>query len=145
MSDPVKQAWSDVADELGALGGVLKDRVQGRASGDTGGGNRPDAGAALREAFEQVREAARDINDRTIGAVRDDVVADHVKQAARALTEAVSATLETIGQQIGGLFTSSRPTSADPGDEMSAVIAAGGEVVDVTDDGDPEVVGPNSA
>jgi hypothetical protein len=55
MSDPMKQAWNDVAEGFSTLGRMMKERYHG-ASGDEPGAaatadGTPDARAALREAF----------------------------------------------------------------------------------------------
>ena len=77
-SDPMKQAWNDVAEGFSTLGGMMKERYQG-ASGDKPGdaataGGESDAGAALRDAFDRLVAAGRELGDRAADVARDDDV-----------------------------------------------------------------------
>ena len=62
-SDPMKQAWNDVADGFSTLGGMMKERYQGAGgdkSGDTAtAGGESDAGAALRTCRPSRRRGPR--------------------------------------------------------------------------------------
>jgi hypothetical protein len=56
MSDPMKQAWDDVADGFSTLGRMMKEHYQD--TGDNGEtatvGAASDADAAFRQAFERL-------------------------------------------------------------------------------------------
>ncbi len=121
MSDPMKQAWNKVGDEFAALGRTMKDRYHGDEPGGTSGASQPsDAGTALRDSIDRLVAAARDFGDRAVEVVRDDDVRSQAKVAARTLNDAVSTTVEIIGEQVGGLFGRSprhpAPSGQDGGD-----------------------------
>jgi hypothetical protein len=153
MSDPVKDAWSEVADGFGKLGGVMKDRYQGEASdGPPADAGVPAAGEVdqgLREAFERLVAAGREVGQRAIDLVRDEEVNAQARRAAVSLNDALSATVDMIGREVEGLF-GRKPSAPTTETEQAtieteqATIAAGGEPTDVADDGAPEVEGPNS-
>ena len=91
-NDPMKQAWNDVADGFSTLGGMMKERYQG-ASGDetadaaTAAGE-SDAGAALRDTFDRLVAAGRELGDRAADVARDDDVRAQAKRAAASLNDA---------------------------------------------------------
>jgi hypothetical protein len=121
-SDPMKQAWNDVAEGFSLLGRMMKERYHG-ASGDEPGddvmeGGASDAGAALRDAFDRLVAAGRELGDRAADVARDDDVRAQAKRAATSLNEALSATVDLIGEEVGGLFRRSK------GDDSSAEIPA---------------------
>ena len=118
MSDPMKQAWGDVAEGFTSLGKTLKDRYQ--ADDTEGSASADEAEAALRDVFDRMVTATREFGERTGDVVRDDEVKTQAKQALRSLGDALSATADLIGEQVGGLFKPSRsgrspatPTSVD--------------------------------
>jgi hypothetical protein len=145
MSDPMKDAWSDVAEGFSSLGRVIKDRYQGDDAPPA-----PDAAAArldeaLRDAVERFVAAGREIGQRAVDVVRDPEVSAQARAAASRLDDALSATVDSIGREVAGWFrrpdepidVSDRPTDDD---DAAAAVEAGGDAVD-----DDEVEGPNSA
>ena len=122
MSDPMKQAWNDVAEGFSTLGRMMKERYQG-GSGDEPGaaatpGGTSDARAALRDAVDRLVAAGRELGDRAADVARDDDVKAQAKRAAASLNEALSATVDLIGEEVGGLF--GRSKSSDSSDELTA-------------------------
>lgn len=110
MSDPMKQAWTDVGDGFGALGRLIKDRYQGAPADETG--STSSASGALRDAIDKLVAAGREVGDRATDVVRDDDVKEQAKQAATALNDALSATVDMIGKEVGDLFK--RPKHDEP-------------------------------
>ena len=124
VSDPMKQAWRDVEDGFSTLGRMMRERYQGATESTTyHGGDRPgdasDAGAALRDAFEQLVAAGHELGERTADVVRDDDIRAQAKQAAASLNDALSATVELIGEQVTGFFK--RPSDDAPAGEPREV------------------------
>ena len=121
MSDPMKQAWNDVAEGFSRLGRMMKERYHGESGDDPGAaakaGGTPDA-AALREAFNRLVAAGRELGDRAADVARDDDVKAQAKRAAASLNDALSATVDLIGEEVGGLFK--RSASSDPSAELTA-------------------------
>jgi hypothetical protein len=114
MSDPMKQAWNDVAEGFSTLGHMMKERYQGPSGEETSEapGGTQDPGAALRDAFDRLVAAGRDLGDRAADVVRDEDVKAQAKRAAASLNDALSATVDLIGEEVGGLFKrSERPDS----------------------------------
>lgn len=102
MSDPMKQAWSDVGDGFSALGRTIKDRYR---SGETDVEEvTSEAGSAFKDALDKVVAAARELGDRAGDVVRDDEVKAQAKRAASTLNDALNATVDLIGQEVGGIF-----------------------------------------
>ncbi len=104
----MKQAWSDVGEGFSALGRMMKERYQagGADEGDEAAddsGTR-EAGAALRDAMDKVVSAARELGDRAADVARDDDVKAQAKRATGSLSDALSATVNLIGDEVGGLF-----------------------------------------
>jgi hypothetical protein len=122
MSDPMKQAWRDVEEGFSALGQMMRDRYQGTSAGpaDEPEPTTHDPGAALRDAFEQLVTAGRELGERAADVVRDDDVKAQVKRAAASLNDALAATVEMIGDQVTGLFK--RPHDAEPAAEPAPEI-----------------------
>ena len=112
MSDPMKQAWRDVEDGFSTLGRMMRERYKGAADDPDGTEESSASGAALRDAFEQLVTAGRELGDRTAEVVRDDEVRSQAKRAAASLNDALSATVELIGEQVTGFFK--RPPDAAP-------------------------------
>jgi hypothetical protein len=105
MTDPVKDAWGEVAEGFAQLGHTMKDRYRGpdRAGGAGSGGVEASADA-LRDAFERLVAAGRDIGQRATDVVRDADVQGQVRQAASSLEDALSATVDMIGREVTGWF-----------------------------------------
>ena len=106
----MKQAWSDVADGFTELGKRVKERYQGTGTDDTGG-EVTSSGTALRDAIDRLVAAGREVGDRATDVARDDDVKEQAKRAATSLNDALSATVDLIGEEVGALFR--RPKSAD--------------------------------
>lgn len=107
MSDPMKQAWSDVGEGFATLGRMMKDRYEGDDEAAGAAADERDdegAGAALREAVDRLVAAGKDLGDRASDVVRDDDVKEQAKRAASQLNDAIGATVDLIGAQVGGLF-----------------------------------------
>ena len=106
MSDPMKQAWSEVGDEFSSLGRMMKDRYQAAGSDAEAAvdDSTKAAGAALRDAWDRLVTAAKEVGDRTADVARDDDLRDEAKRAAGKLNDALSATVDLIGDRVGGLF-----------------------------------------
>ena len=118
MTDPMKQAWSDVEQRLSTLGRAIKEHY--RAAGDdepdvgaTVGGD-DEAGAALKGAFDRLVAAVREVGERAADVARDDDVKAQARQAAASLNDALSATVNMIGEQVGGLFKRSDKKGSEP-------------------------------
>ena len=114
MSEPVKDAWNDVAEGFAKLGSAMRDRYRSE-TGDVPGA--ADTGTAagferLREAFERLVDAGRDVGQRSVDVLRDADVNAQAKDAARALNDALSATVNMIGDEVGQWFGHGETTSA---------------------------------
>ncbi len=110
MNDPLKQAWDDVAEGFSSLGRMMKERYQSAAeqrSGSATSSNAPDAGA-LREALDRLVAAGRELGDRAVDLARDHDVKAQAKRAGTSLNDALSATVDMIGEEVGGLFKRSK-------------------------------------
>jgi hypothetical protein len=98
----------------------MKDRYQ--AGGDEPGGaeagGQPDAAATLRDAFDRLVAAGRELGDRAADIARDEEVRAQARRAATSLNDALSATVDLIGEEVGGLFK--RPKSANSTPEIPA-------------------------
>lgn len=120
--DPMKQAWNDVAEGFSTLGGMMKERYQGASGDETGdaatAGGESDAGAALRDALDRLVAAGRELGERAGDVARDDDVRAQAKRAAASLNDALSATVDLIGEEVGGFFGRSK------GDRSSSDITA---------------------
>jgi hypothetical protein len=125
-TEPMKQRWDDVGKSFESLGRVLKNRYSVHPSSEAPSGQAaPDDApsaeaaqeekAALREAFDKLMTAAKDFGDRAAGVARDPEVQSQTKEVAHALSSALSATVETIGDEVNGLFKRNKGGSA--GDE----------------------------
>ncbi len=106
MSDTMKQAWDDVADGFSTLGRMMKERYQD--AGDDGEkdtvGETSDADAAFRQAFERLVAAGRELGARAADVARDDDIQAQAKRATSSLSEALSTTMNFLGDEVGGLF-----------------------------------------
>ena len=133
MSDPMKDAWNEVAEGFAKLGGAMKDRYRGEADEASG----DDAPAApgpdkLREAFERLVEAGRDVGQRSVEVLRDADVNAQARQAATSLNDALAATVDMIGNEVGRWFGRDGTTTATVDDTPEPVDPHGR-------DADPEV------
>jgi hypothetical protein len=108
----MKQAWNDVAEGFSTLGRMMKERYEGASGDESGDAVTPvgasDAGPALRDAFDRLVAAGRDLGDRAADIARDDDLRAQAKRAAASLNDALSATVDLIGEEVGGLFSRSK-------------------------------------
>jgi hypothetical protein len=106
MSDPMKQAWDGVADGFSTLGRMMKQRYHD--TGDNGetatAGGAPDADAAFRQAFERLVAAGRELGARAADVARDDDIRAQAKRATSSLSDALAATMDFLGEEVGGFF-----------------------------------------
>ena len=118
MSEPMKQAWVDLEERFAALGRAMKERFRAAEEGPDeevdGGEPESESGAAVRNAFERLVDAAREFGDRAGDVARDDAVKSQAKQAAGSLNDALSATVNVIGEHVGGLFKRGEKNAAKP-------------------------------
>lgn len=113
MSDPMKQAWSDVAEGFSVLGRLMKERYRAADADEVGDGAPATAEAndddvALRAAFDKLIAAGREFGDRAVDVARDEDVKAQAKQVSASLNEAVSATVALLGEHVDGLFNRSK-------------------------------------
>ena len=128
MSDPMKQAWDGVADGFSTLGRMMKERYQ--ESGDNSEtatvGGASDADAAFRQAFERLVAAGRELGARAADVARDDDFKEQAKLATSSLSDALSTTMNFLGEEVGGLFRRTKgeggpteiPTSEPPAGDV---------------------------
>ena len=117
MSDSMKHAWNDVADGFSSLGRMMKERYQGGSGEERDvSTSTADSGAALREAVDRLVAAGRDLGDRAADVARDDEVRAQAKRAATSLNDALSATVDLIGEEVGGFFKRSKDDVAEGSD-----------------------------
>src|SRR6476660_634169 len=99
MGEPVKDAWSEVADGFAKLGVAMRERY--RQEGDDAPSDAAESDVAgaqrLRKAFERLVAAGRDVGQRSMDVVLDADVNALAKDAARALNDALAATVDMIG------------------------------------------------
>ena len=117
----MKQAWNDVGEGFSTLGRMMKDRYRGAGGDVPGDGATEDAAdaghdplAGLRDAFERLVAAGRELGDRASEVARDDEVRAQAKRAAESLNDALSATVDLIGDEVGGLFGRSKRAETPP-------------------------------
>ena len=105
MSDPMKQAWNDVAADFTRLGKVIKHRYQAQDPAEaTPAQDQTAADAGVREAFERLLAAGREFGDRIAEVVAAEEVRAQAKQTGQQLNEAVTATADLLGEQLRGVF-----------------------------------------
>jgi hypothetical protein len=111
MSDAMRDAWNEVAEQFEALGKMAKGRYQVATSGvadapetEAAQEAAQEAGNALKEAFDRFVEAGRELGDRATSVARDDEVKAEAKRAAASLNDALAKTVDLITDQVGGLF-----------------------------------------
>lgn len=136
MNEPMKDAWNDVGEGFASLGRMMKERFEADESAQPLPPEDSAAGEALREAFERLVAAGRDVGQRAVDVLRDDDVKAQARQAATALNDALSATVDLIGREVSGLFGRGdrRPDAARPADDPA--------VLGIPDDV-PEIVRPS--
>ena len=124
MTEPMKQRWEDVGQRFEALGRVLKERYHSaeRAPDTAHAAEQDEASeerAALREAFDKIVEAAQELGERAASIVRDPAVKEQTTLVARSLNEALTASVDQIGDEMGRLLkrTKGAPSSG-PHDEQ---------------------------
>lgn len=112
----MKQAWVDVEERFAALGRAMKERYRAAEDEpeDDAAGGEQDSGAAVRNAFERLVAAAREFGDRAGDVARDDDVKARAKQTAASLNDALSATVNVIGEHVGGLFKRTDKGASEP-------------------------------
>jgi hypothetical protein len=127
MSDPMKQAWDGVADGFSTLGRMMKERYQDTGdNGETATVGGSDADAAFRQAFERLVAAGRDLGARAADVARDDDIKEQAKRATSSLSDALSKTMNFLGEEVGGFFRRTKsegdpteiPTSEPPAGEV---------------------------
>ncbi len=105
MTEPMKPRWEEVGQRFEALGRVVKERYQSAETAPTGA--RDDAGeerAALREAFDKIVTAAQELGERAASIVHDPAVKEQTTLVARSLNEALTASVDQIGDEVGRLL-----------------------------------------
>lgn len=167
MSDPMKNAWNDVAESFSALGRSMKDRYQGGPTApdeeaaqrfadqdSAAGGGQADPTADLRSAFDQLLAAGKAFGDRLTGVVRDDDLKSQARQIGTSINDAIEATLDQIGQEVRGFFKPGRkgddaagPVDVDvPADlKVPAEVDEPGDVTDPLETANHEDVPPVDA
>jgi hypothetical protein len=125
MNDPMKQAWNDVAETFTSLGRAMKDhyeRFDHEEAADEA--DRADVGG-VRATLDRVVDAGRDLGEKIVGTVADEDVKSQARQVLHALNEALSATVEIVGEQLSSVVKrsparsreSASPDSEDEGAE----------------------------
>ena len=127
MSDPMKQAWDSVADGFSTLGRMMKERYQDTGeNGETATvDGASDTDAAFRQAFERLVAAGRELGARASDVARDDDIKAQAKRATSSLSDALSTTMNFLGEEVGGFFRRTKgdgdptevPTSEPPADD----------------------------
>jgi hypothetical protein len=116
MADDAKQAWNEVAERFSAWGRHVADRYKEMGS---------VAGETAQESQRKLEEAARDLSEqlnRAFGALgetlRDEQAKTELKDAVRAVGDAVAITVTETGEAIRR-----RVTSSHTGDDASDTAA----------------------
>ena len=135
MSDPMKNAWDDVAESFSALGRAMKERYaaattpeEDAAAEAEGASHASDPTAALREAFEQLLAAGQEFGDRATALVRDDDVKAQA-QARRHVAERRARSDRRPDRPGGPWLRSRAPATTTPSTPTSIADVAG----DITD------------
>jgi hypothetical protein len=117
MSDSVKQVWRDLADQVGALGTTIQDRLRDAPAGDGEPGDRAEHDAALRSALDRLVEAGKELGERLGDVAHDDEVKRRAKAASASLDAALRATVELVSGKVQDLVRNERhdgPTDDSP-------------------------------
>jgi hypothetical protein len=123
MNDPMKDAWNHAAEGFASLGRSMKERYEADDTEQPPTEEDAAAGEALREKFERFVAATRGVGERSMDVLRDDHVKAQATQAATALNDALSATVDLIGRELGGLFGrgDKRPDETPPADDPAVI------------------------
>jgi enamine deaminase RidA (YjgF/YER057c/UK114 family) len=79
----------------------------------------------VRQAFEHVTAAVRELGDRVADVARDDDVKTQARQTASSFDDALSTTVDQIVAQVSGLFgRSNRPPLDDASSESSGATSS---------------------
>ncbi|MEO5899801.1 MAG: hypothetical protein ABIR68_06670, partial [Ilumatobacteraceae bacterium] len=116
MSDPMKQAWNEVAENFSQLGKVMKHRYQDSSADSAAEADHADAG--VRAAFERLLAAGRELGDRIADVVAGDDVRAQARQTGQRLNDAVTTTADTLGEQLRGVYKGAGRRS-DPVDTVA--------------------------
>jgi hypothetical protein len=117
MAEPMKQRWEDVGQRFEALGRVVKERYQtAEAASAAEPHDVSDERAALREAFEKVVTAAQQLGERAAAIVHDPAVKEQTTLLARSLNEALTASVDQIGDEVGRLLQRAKSTGSSASD-----------------------------
>ena len=150
MGDPMRDAWNEVADGFAKLGDAMKDRYRGEADGAPadGAAGAPSGYEGLREAFERLIDAGREVGQRSIDVLRDPDVNSQAKDAASSLNDALSATVDLIGNEVGRWFgrgaTATQDATPEPHDIDAADPATTAAMIDQQIEDAEAGVGPTS-
>jgi hypothetical protein len=133
--EDTREAWKDVADKVESLGLKLKlhleqeqdDAVQERASGDTS------------NAFEQLAGQVTDAFDSFGNAAKDDAVHADVREIAELIKQALIATFQAVGAEVGDLMEQIEDYAEDAADRIAEAVG----LDDDGDDGDDEDAPPS--
>jgi len=119
MDDRMQDAWNHVAEGFASLGRLMKERFDADERAQSLPAEDNAGGEALRESFDRFVAAGRDVGRRAVDVARDDSVKGQAKEAATALNDAISATVDLIGREVGGLFGrgEARPDATRPADD----------------------------
>jgi len=115
--DPIKDAWSDVADHFSTFGRTMKERFDREPAATEPGERGADPSAALREAFEQLIAAGRDLGDKVTGLVRDDALKGQAREVGASINQALEATVNQITGEMRSFLKGSAP-SPSPADTV---------------------------
>jgi hypothetical protein len=108
MSDSVKQVWRDLADQVGALGASIQDRLRDAEAGDDEPGDRAERDAALRSALDRLVDAGKELGERLGDVAHDDEVKQRAKAASTSLDAALRATVELVSGKVQDLVKHDR-------------------------------------
>lgn len=120
MADEMKQAWSAVGDRFAALGEAMKHRTSTAPEADTATPERDADGkgdsGTVRDALDTVLAAVKELGEKASTLVKDPEVRSHTKDVAQSLTEALSATVDQIGDEVGSLVKKAKGGGGAPPD-----------------------------
>jgi hypothetical protein len=115
MTDSVKQVWRDLGEQVSALGASIHDRFQSAATDDAEPGDRAADDDALRNAFDRLVEAGKELGDRLGDIAHDDEVRQRAKGASVSLDAALTATVDLVSGKVHDLVQHDRQGgSTDP-------------------------------
>lgn len=121
MSDPVRDAWTEVGAGFSKLGESISakfKRAEDAPSAPTdeppGSPETPSDDPELRAAFDRFVEAGRELGDRVAGVGRDEEVRTRARDASQKLDDALVATVDLITDRLSGLVGRQGRPPADP-------------------------------